>query len=104
MAEQYQKSTVEIAVGCIFSLITAYKVITTILTPAPKWLDRPVQIYESDEYLDRIPAIPKYVSPHNDLPELEKLIDSSKSEFKDTLEIDPTQVNVFDTLMERKQK
>ena len=88
MTEKYEKSTTEIAVGCILSLITTYKVITTVLVQAPQWLDSIVQMYESNESLNRTYANQKYVSPPIAPPELEKLIDSSRSEFKKTLEID----------------
>jgi|SRR3989338_4333195 len=102
MTEKYEKSTTEIAVGCILSLITTYKVITTVLVQAPQWLDSIVQMYESNESLNRTYANQKYVSPPIAPPELEKLIDSSRSEFKKTLEIDPTQIDVFDTLIKKR--
>ena len=102
MAEKYEKSTTEIAAGCILSLITMYNTITTVLTQAPKWLDTTVQIHENNEYINRIQTIPQYSSDQQAHQQLEERLHFSKSKLKETLEINPTQIDIFDTLVKKR--
>ena len=97
MTEKYEKSTTEIAIWCLLSVITTYNTITTVLTQAPKWRDLIVQRYENNEYRNRIPTTPKSLTYRSANQELEEYLTK-------TLEIDPTQIRVFDTLLEKRIK
>ncbi len=108
MSEQYEKINIgKTVVKCALNLIALYNSVNILLNQAPRWGDTRIQRYENNEYLRGTKTTPESESYQNAERRLEERIklfrqELSGQKFRKTIEINPTQINLFDTLMENR--